>query len=249
MSDPVDSAASLRSGDHVLIAVCTLNEAENIGPLIAQLKQSLPTADILIVDDNSSDDTSVIVAELSDQDSSVTLHVRKQERGLGTAVRHAMSYAVERDYDFFLNLDGDFSHNPAELVGLLKRAQQDPSVDVVVGSRYAAGGSVIGWPLRRKIMSRIVNRFATLCLRLPVSDCSGSMRCYRVAALKRIDIAKLTSSGYSVFEELLLQLHREHATIAEVPITFTERQQGESKLTLAEAVRSAWAMLMMAVRT
>jgi dolichol-phosphate mannosyltransferase len=249
VSENVDPPSSPRSDDRILIAVCTLNEAQNIGPLILQLRQALPTADILIVDDNSTDDTGQVVSQLASHDSSISLRVRTNERGLGTAIRYAMSYAIKHDYDYLLNLDGDFSHAPGELADMLGHAQQDASIDVVVGSRYAPGGSIVGWPMRRRIMSRMVNQFATLCLRLPVSDCSGSMRCYRVAALRTIDIASLESSGYSVFEELLLRLHRHQAKIAELPITFTERQQGNSKLTMTEAVRSAWAMVMMAVRT
>ena len=248
VSGPADSVSTDNSDDHVLIGICTLNEAENIGPLISQLKQSIPSADVLIVDDDSSDNTSAIVTEMASQDSSIVLNVRENQRGLGTAIRHAMSYAIDHDYTYFLNLDGDFSHNPVELADLLSRAKQDPTVDVVIGSRYIPGGSVIGWPVRRRIMSRVVNRFATLCLRLPVKDCSGSMRCYRVASLKRIHISQLKSSGYSVLEELLVQLHRDGAQFAELPITFTERQQGESKLTMGEAIRSAWTMLLMTLR-
>jgi dolichol-phosphate mannosyltransferase len=231
----------------VLIAVCTLNEAENIGDLIAQLRSELPAADVLVIDDNSSDQTGQIVAQLASCDPSITLRVRLHERGLGTAIRDAMQSAIDQHYDVFLNLDADFSHPPARLPALLDRFQQRPVVDVVIGSRYVPGGAIVGWPLRRRMISRAVNRFATLCLRLPVQDCSGSMRCYRVSALKHVDLANLRSSGYSVLEEILLKLHRGGATFAEVPITFTERQLGESKLTIREALRSAWRIAIMAI--
>jgi dolichol-phosphate mannosyltransferase len=248
VSGPADSLSPTESADGVLIGVCTLNEAENIGPLIRQLKQSIPSADILIVDDDSSDRTGAIVSEMANQDSSIILNVRKNERGLGTAIRHAMSYAIDHDYTYFLNLDGDFSHNPAELGDLLSRAAQDTSLDVVIGSRYAPGGSIVGWPTRRRIMSRIVNGFATLCLRLPVKDCSGSMRCYRVSALNECGMHNLKSSGYAVLEEILLQLHLHGASFAEVPVTFTDRRYGESKLSTREAIRSAANIAMMCVR-
>ncbi len=244
----VSESVDARATSQVLIGVCTLNEAENIGPLIARLKRSIPEADILVVDDNSSDNTGAIISDMSALDPSIRLHVRTSERGLGTAIRHAMSFAIANDYVFFLNLDGDFSHDPDQLADLLDRAKQEPPVDVVIGSRYVPGGAIVGWPMRRKIMSRIVNRFANVCLRVPVKDCSGSMRCYRVASLSNIGVADLKSSGYSVLEELLVQLHRRGAQFAEVPITFTERQQGESKLTIGEAIRSAWRMVLMAVR-
>jgi dolichol-phosphate mannosyltransferase len=246
--DSEDKHSTVNDSGRVLIGVCTLNEAENIGPLIEQLKESLPEADILIVDDNSADNTGVIVGDFVRQDPSIILCVRKDERGLGTAIRHAMAYAIDNGYTHFLNLDGDFSHDPRQLPSLLNRIRAEPAVDVVIGSRYVSGGSIVGWPMRRKIMSGIVNRFAKLCLRLPVKDCSGSMRCYQVASLKEIGVSNLKSTGYSVLEELLLQLHRRGAKFAEVPITFTERQQGESKLTMPEAIRSAWRMVLMAVQ-
>lgn len=208
VSEAADTLLATGATDRTLVGVCTLNEAENIGALVSRLKRSIPAADILVVNDDSTDATGAIVTELSLADPSIMLTVRRNEKGLGTAIRHAMSFAIENDYTFFLNLDGDLSHDPDQLAMLFNRAKQDPPVDVVIGSRYIAGASIVGWPVRRKIMSRIVNGFARLCLRLPVNDCSGSMRCYRVATLKKIDLTQLKSSGYSVLEELLVQLNR-----------------------------------------
>ncbi len=180
---------TIRSSEHadrarVLVAVCTLNEADNIIELVTGIRRSIPSADVLVVDDNSPDGTAGLVAEMGQRDPLVKVVVRKGEKGLGGAIRHAMAYAIEHDYDFFLNLDGDLSHNPAQLASLLDRAIGSSDIDVVIGSRYVNGGSIEGWPLHRKVMSRMVNGFATKCLRLPVRDCSGSMRCYRVAALQ-----------------------------------------------------------------
>ena len=121
-------------------------------------------------------------------------------------------------------------------------------IDVVIGSRYAEGGSIVGWPLHRKLMSRMVNGFATSCLRLPVRDCSGSMRCYRVAALERVGMQSMRVNGYAVLEEILVKLVRQGSKMAEVPITFTDRRRGESKLTFREAVRSSAQMLRLALR-
>lgn len=232
----------------VLIGVCTLNEADNIVALITRLRDALPQADVLVIDDESTDRTAALVGQMIQEDSKVMIIVRHEQRGLGSAIRHAMTYAVENGYDYFLNLDGDLSHDPDQLPALLQRAQQSPPVDVVIGSRYVAGGKIVGWPLHRKCMSRMVNRFATGVLRLPVKDCSGSMRCYRVAALQRLGLSTLTHNGYSALEELLVRLHREESPMAEVPITFTDRQRGTSKLTLREAVRSIGQMVSMAVR-
>lgn len=233
MDDTETSDSELR----ILVGVCTLNEADNIKLLIERMRAAIPAADILVVDDDSPDGTAKIVSTIAAADPKVRVIVRNQ-RGLGGAIREAIRVAVEGHYTFFLNLDGDLSHDPDQLPSLLDRARRMPRVDVVIGSRYVAGGSIMGWPFRRKLMSRLVNRFATTCLRLPVKDCSGSMRCYRVESLERIGTSTLQSEGYSVLEEILIQLHRRNASMAEVPITFHERQNGRSKLTAREAIRS-----------
>ncbi|MGB0599413.1 MAG: polyprenol monophosphomannose synthase [Rubripirellula sp.] len=222
----------------VLIAVCTLNEADNIVPLVTQLRAAVPDAKVLVVDDNSPDGTAELVSGLTSKDPLLQIVVRRNERGLGSAIRHAMQSAVEEQFTLFVNLDADFSHDPAQIPQLIERATESPEIDVVIGSRYVAGGNIVGWPLHRKFMSGMVNRFATLCLRLPVKDCSGSMRCYRVAALERIGMSNVRIDGYAVLEELLVILRRSGSKFAEVPITFTDRQVGESKLTLREALRS-----------
>lgn len=231
----------------VLVAVCTLNEAENIADLIRGIRAAIPGAEVLVIDDNSPDGTAALAAELAQQDSAIKVLIRQQERGLGSAIRKGMEYAVSHQYQFFLNLDGDFSHDPRQLPSLLERMLASDDIDVVIGSRYVRGGAIVGWPLHRKLMSRLVNRFAFTCLRLPVSDCSGSMRCYRVAALQRLGVANLRVRGYAVLEEILVHLKRQGSKMAEVPITFTDRQRGKSKLTLGEAIRSSLQMLRLAL--
>jgi len=232
----------------VLVAVCTLNEAENIVPLLRQLRQTLPNADLLVIDDNSPDNTAKAAAQLLADDQKLQIHVRHQERGLGSAIREAMTKAVTDQFDFFINLDADFSHAPAQVPELLETAIQHPDADVVIGSRYVPGGKIVGWPLRRRLMSGMLNRFATLCLRLPVNDCSGSMRCYRVAALRRIGVDNLQIDGYAVLEEVLLSLHENGSSFLEVPITFTEREKGKSKLSLGEAIRATGQLIRLALR-
>jgi dolichol-phosphate mannosyltransferase len=233
----------------VLVAVCTLNEADNIVELVRAIRAAIPEADLLVVDDNSPDGTAELVAELGRHDRRVLLEVRRDQQGLGSAIRLAMARAVDGGYTYFLNLDGDFSHDPRQLATLLATMRaSDDDVDVVIGSRYVDGGAIEGWPLHRRWMSRLVNGFATACLRLPVNDCSGSMRCYRVAALERLGIENLRVDGYAVLEEILISLARQGSKMVEVPITFTDRQKGSSKLTLREAVRSSYQMLKMAIR-
>ncbi|TWU33802.1 polyprenol monophosphomannose synthase [Novipirellula artificiosorum] len=236
---------SRKSGEtcRVLVGVCTYNEASNILPLVDRIRAALPDADLLIVDDNSPDGTAALIEDSFADDDAIRMIVRNNERGLGGAILRAMEEAIEGEYEFFLNLDGDLSHDPAQLPSLLEKAATSPQIDVVIGSRYVSGGQLLGWPWHRRLMSRLVNQFATLCLRLPVRDCSGSMRCYRVSTLKTADLAGLRSQGYSLLEELLVQLNRQGAKMAEVPITFTDRERGSSKLTLQEAVRSIVQML------
>ncbi len=236
--------------------------------MLRGLREHVPSATLLVIDDNSPDGTASKVEAFAKQDVATQLIVRN-ERGLGGAIKRALRFAIDHDFDWLVNLDGDLSHDPAQVPRLLETAlnssrpsnlaandsvQQeqihpDPvQPDVIVGSRYMPGGEIVGWPLRRRLMSRIVNRFATACLRLPVSDCSGSMRCYRVRSLKQIDTTKLTSNGYALLEELLVAIQRSGATLAEVPITFTDRTQGNSKLTPREALRSASEIIRLAFR-
>ena len=231
-----------------MVAICTFNEAENIELMVSGLRQALPHADVIVVDDNSPDGTAQLVKAMSENDASVRLLVRQDERGLGSAIRFAMQHAIDHDYDYFMNLDGDLSHNPKQMQLLFSRALQDSGLAVVVGSRYVTGGQIVGWPVRRKLMSRMVNGFATTCLRLPVRDCSGSMRCYRVDALAKLGLKNLRVNGYAILEEVLLRLHQQGEQIVEVPITFTARERGHSKLTMSEAMRSMLQIISLAFR-
>jgi len=231
----------------VLVAVCTYNEATNLPELVDRIFAAMPKADIVIVDDDSPDGTGRWAIERAVDDSRLKVIIRQNARGLGGATKRAFQFAVDQQYDFLLNLDGDLSHEPEALPVMLAVAQNDPAVDVVVGSRYCAGGAVQGWPLRRRVMSRIVNRFAVSVLRLPVSDCSGSLRCYRVKTLAAIDPASLSSNGYAILEEVLLRLRAIGAKMVEVPIVFSDRTSGASKLTMSEAFRSARQLVKMAL--
>jgi len=231
----------------VLVAVCTYNEATNLPELVDRVFAALPTADLIVVDDNSPDGTGRWATKRAVRDPRLKVIIREDARGLGGATKRAFQFAVDQQYDFLLNLDGDLSHEPEALPVMLAVAQNDPAIDVVVGSRYCPGGSVQGWPLRRRIMSRIVNRFAVGVLRLPLSDCSGSLRCYRVSTLAAIAPTSLSSNGYAILEEVLLRLRAAGAKMVEVPIVFSDRTSGHSKLTLSEAFRSARQLVKMAL--
>lgn len=239
--------APMVASSKTLIAICTFNESLNVSAMLAGLRQSFPKAVILVVDDNSPDGTAATVREFQADDHRVEMIVRTDERGLGSAITRALKYSIENEYDYILNLDADLSHDPAELPKLFDAAIADRTRDVVIGSRYVAGGKITGWPLSRRMMSKFVNRFATGCLGLPVKDCSGSMRCYRVETLRAIQIESLQCTGYAVLEELLVKIHRHGGTMFEVPITFNDRELGDSKLTFREALRSIKFMIRLAI--
>ncbi|MGV3486079.1 MAG: polyprenol monophosphomannose synthase [Planctomycetaceae bacterium] len=248
MTSALDTTEVLVTAD-VLVAVCTYNEAANVQELVQRVFAALPDCHLLIVDDDSPDGTGKWVQQAMQEERRLKLIIRRDERGLGGATRTALQYAVDHAYRFVLNLDGDLSHNPSALPGMLEVARTQPDVDIVVGSRYTEAGTIQGWPLRRRLMSRVVNRFATLVLGLPVSDCSGSIRCYRVDALARLDPATLQSESYAILEEILVRLRNQGAKMVEVPIQFIDRAQGSSKLTTKETLRSAWQLINVAMRS
>ena len=231
------------------MAICTYNEAGNIHEVLTRITNALPEADVLVVDDNSPDHTSELAeafARSHESDQSVRCLVRR-ERGLGGAIRAAMKVAIDDRYDLFCNLDADLSHDPADLPRLVHLVASGDA-EVAVGSRYVPGGAIIGWPIHRKWMSRTINAIARRQLGLPVNDASGSFRCYRVSRLAALDLDAESSDGYSFLQEVLLRLHLCGARMVELPITFTERVVGDSKLNLREAIRSGWTVFRLGTR-
>ncbi|WP_286762844.1 MULTISPECIES: polyprenol monophosphomannose synthase [Rhodopirellula] len=238
---PHSVAPDFASGQRILVGICTYNEAANVKTMLTKIREALPNAVCLVVDDDSPDGTAEIArryAEESGASDSVLVKVRKDERGLGGAIRAAMQTAIDGKYDLFCNMDADLSHDPADLPRLVSTCL-DENADVVVGSRYIEGGAIVGWPWRRKVMSGLINGFTRKMLRLPVRDASGSYRCYRVRCLAGLDPPRNPSDGYAFIQEVLLRLHRDGAKCVEVPITFTERVHGTSKLNFREAMRSS----------
>lgn len=216
----------------VVVGISTYNEIENLPTLVEQIDEHLPAADILIVDDNSPDGTGDWSQQQADARADFFCVRREGKLGLGTATIATLQYAIDHDYEFVINMDADLSHAPTHLPGLFEAAQQS---DVAVGSRYIDGGGIVGWPFHRRIMSRCMNAYARLALGLPTKDCSGSFRCYRVSKLREISLDRVRSRGYSFFEEILWHLRHADAKFVEVPITFQDREKGESKINMREA--------------
>ncbi len=238
-----DATSPVREGTsaRVLVAVATYNEIENLPIFVRRLKDTLPEVDLLVIDDGSPDGTGQWCDEQQATDERLVCSHRQGKLGLGSAIVAAMQFAIDHGYDILVNLDADLSHPPEKIPQLLAAVHEHgPATTVAFGSRYAPGGGIEGWPLRRHLMSRAINLYARTLLRLPVSDCSGSFRAYPVALLRQIDFDTFESRGYSFFEEILLRLKQVGAGFVEVPFTFVERRYGRSKINLREARRAVW---------
>ena len=223
----------------LLVTLCTYNERENIERLIPEIHDVAPDADILVVDDNSPDGTGLLADEMAAADPRIDVLHREGKLGLGTAILAGFHEAIDRRYDFLINMDADFSHHPRYLPALRELMQ---TVDVAIGSRYVTGGDVVGWNWRRHFMSRGINLYARLLLGLTSRDNSGSFRCYRVAHLAELDLARFRARGYAFQEEILYRCRRIGCRFAETPIIFEDRRWGESKISWRESVAALWVL-------
>jgi dolichol-phosphate mannosyltransferase len=217
----------------VLIGLATYNELDNLPGLVAVLHNELSDAQVLVVDDNSPDGTGAWCREFAEREPWFTCIERPGKLGLGSALALLMQAAVERGASHLVTLDADWSHPPDRLPAMLKAAE---SADVVVGSRYTPGGQIVGWPLQRRAMSKVVNSLSKAILGLPIGDYSANYRVYNTRLLATLPWEQINSAGYAFIEEVLWHLKRAGATFAEVPITFTNRTRGKSKITWRESV-------------
>lgn len=219
-----------------IVVVATYNEIENLPRLVDEIFRFAPDVDVLIVDDNSPDGTGSWSENRAKDDSRVHFIHRESKLGLGTATVEGFRFALDNEYDLVLTMDADFSHQPEHLTDLLQPFHEDPNIGVVIGSRYVQGGGIRGWPLHRRLMSRALNLYARFCLAMPVQDNSGAFRCYRAELLRQLEFDTMLSRGYSYLEELLWLLKRVGAHFLEVPITFVDREQGNTKINMREAI-------------
>jgi dolichol-phosphate mannosyltransferase len=244
----IDIASNATMPPKLLIMISTYNELHNLPKLVTELKRLLPTADILIVDDNSPDGTGDWCQTASGEvDGLYCLH-RPRKAGLGAATREGFQWAIRRNYDLVATMDADFSHNPLSLVELIRRINSEPDVGVVIGSRYVPGGRIVGWPWYRKSMSGFVNRYARLLLGLRTWDNSGALRVYRALALQQIGTPAFDSRGHAYLQEILWRLQRAGVAMLEVPITFSNRRLGNSKTTLFTGLAVACQILKLALK-
>ncbi len=211
-----------------LIVVPTHQEAGNITTLLERVRDASPTADVVVVDDASTDGTRDLVRDLGKQLGRIELIERPEKLGLGSAYRAGFAHGLEHGYDILVEIDADLSHDPRYLPLMIDIASQ--GIDLVIGSRYVPGGSVVGWPRRRTWLSRWGNRYAAIVLGLAINDATSGFRVYRADGLRRIGLTETRADGYGFQIEMAYRAIRAGLGIVEVPIIFRDRVVGTSKM-------------------
>jgi dolichol-phosphate mannosyltransferase len=232
------------STSNVLVVIPTYNERENLPSILQRLIHAIPDVHVLVVDDNSPDGTGDIADGFASTHSTVHVLHRQGKSGLGDAYRAGFTWGLAEGYERFVEMDGDGSHQPEQLLSLLAGTSH---ADVVLGSRWVAGGEVVDWPRRRVLLSRGGSLYARIALGLPFRDITGGYRVFTARALRTIGFDRVQSDGYSFQIEMLWSAYRSGLQVAELPITFVERQYGTSKMSLnivTEAVLriAGWAL-------
>ena len=223
-----------------MVVVPTYNERDNIERLIAEILAQDAGIDVLVVDDNSPDGTGDVVARMKEGNPRLHLLLRSGKLGLGSAYRDGFRFALARGVDYIVEMDADFSHDPAMLPVFF---EQIKNYDLVIGSRYLNGVSVVNWPLRRLMLSCFANLYTRLITGLRISDCTGGFKCFRREALEAIDLGSIKSDGYSFQIEMNYLCAEKGFRIGEIPIIFIDRHAGTSKMSkkiVREAVFIVW---------
>ncbi|MBN8249520.1 MAG: polyprenol monophosphomannose synthase [Verrucomicrobia bacterium] len=222
-----------------LIVIPTYNERENLPQLVRRLMAQPVELDLLVVDDSSPDGTGALADELAAAHPQVHVLHRQVKDGLGRAYLAGFAWALARDYEFIFEMDADFSHNPADVPRFLEAARTQ-SADLVLGSRYRDGIRVINWPLNRLLLSLFAAQYVQVITGMPVTDPTGGFKCFRRATLQAITPETVRSNGYSFQIELTHRVWRRGLRIAEVPIIFTDRFQGTSKISREIVWEALW---------
>jgi dolichol-phosphate mannosyltransferase len=223
-----------------LVVVPTYNERENLPPLAQRLMGLSVKVEMLVVDDNSPDGTGKLADELAAKNAAIHILHRTEKSGLGRAYIAGFKWALEHGFDFIFELDGDFSHNPDDIPMFLEAAQ---GADLVLGSRYMNGIRVINWPLSRLILSKSAAKYVQVITGMPFTDPTGGYKCFRRSALEALNLDNIRSNGYSFQIETTHRLWRRGMKVVEVPIVFTDRFQGHSKMSghiIREALFMVW---------
>ncbi len=223
-----------------IVVIPTYNERDNIISIIDEIFKHVSGIHVLVVDDNSPDDTAQLVEELMNRDERVHLLKRACKMGLGTAYCEGFLYCLERGFEYIFEMDADFSHDPAVLPSFLEEIENN---DLVIGSRYKTGVNVVNWPLSRLILSYGANLYTRIITGMPIYDATGGYKCFRAEFLKRIDLKSIHSNGYGFQIEMNYRMWKLGARIKEIPIIFIDRRSGVSKMNksiIYEAIFLVW---------
>jgi dolichol-phosphate mannosyltransferase len=224
-----------------LVCIPTYNERDNIEAIARAALAADPRIDVLVIDDNSPDGTGAVADALAASDSRAHVLHRPSKQGLGLAYLDGFRWALSHGYSFILEMDADFSHHPRYLPVLIDRAEG--GADLVLGSRYVAGGGTVNWGAVRKLVSRAGSLYARTILRLPQRDLTGGFKCFRRLVLESIDLASVHSTGYAFQIELTYRAIKKGFQVEEIPIVFEDRRVGQSKLSrgiILEALAMVW---------
>lgn len=213
--------------DRVLVLLPTYNELENLPLIMERIRAAVPDADVLVLDDNSPDGTGELADKMAADDPRIQVLHRTGKEGLGKAYLAGFAWGLERGYDALIEIDADGSHPPEVLPRMLEVAGE---ADLVIGSRWVPGGAIVNWPKSREIISRGGNLYIRLALGMPVKDATAGYRVYRASALRAMGLGDVSSQGYCFQVDLTWRAVRQGLVVAEVPITFVERQIGASKM-------------------
>ncbi len=247
----MSGSAPAADGTGLIVVVPTYDERENLPGLVERVLVTLPGARLLVVDDGSPDGTGELADDLARDDPRVSVLHHQPKRGLGAAYvdafAHVMATHPATEIGWVVQMDADGSHAPEDLPALLAGART-ACADLVLGSRYVPGGRVVNWPRHRNALSRSANVYSRRALRLPVRDVTGGFRLFRRPVLEAITRAPVSSQGYCFQVDLAFRVHRGGFTVREVPITFTERTAGSSKMSGAVVREALWRITVWAIR-
>lgn len=235
MSSPEQSTFAALG--RVLVIIPTYNEAENIDGIVGRVRRAVPEAHVLVVDDNSPDGTGDLVDKLAIDDSAVHVLHRKGKEGLGAAYLAGFAWGLDAGYDVLVEMDADGSHQPEQLPRLLDRLAD---ADLVLGSRWVPGGGTVNWPKSRQFLSRGGSLYSRIMLRVPIRDVTGGYRAFRRQTLEGMGIDKVASQGYCFQIDMATRAVESGFKVAEVPITFIERELGASKMSRSIVVEALW---------
>lgn len=218
------------SGAGALVIIPTYNELQNLPIIVGKVFDSVPEAHILVMDDGSPDGTGALADQMASADKRVSVIHREGKLGLGTAYLAGFAEGISRGYEFLVELDADGSHPPEKLPEMLGVVSSDPAVGLVIGSRWTDGGEVVDWPKRREALSRTANAYARVMLDVDVHDVTAGYRVYRSSLIEQLDLSGVDSKGYCFQIDMTLRAVDAGAEVVEVPITFKDRELGQSKM-------------------